>query len=366
MSFFGARPAAALEPKDIEVPNLPSDSTSQLAFSPTADLLAVASWSNEVRIYEVNPQGQAIGKAAYSHEAPALSVQWSKDGTKVISGGADKAARMMDLATGQTQQVAQHDEPIKCVKYFEANGQGMLGGDRIMGQGEALLNLPAEQEALTLPRSQSLKYWDLRTPNPVATVQLPERCYTLDVVYPLMVVGTAERQIQIFNLNQPTQAFKTLTSPLRWQTRVISCFPDATGYAVGTIEGRVAIQHIDDKAASSNFTFKCHRKDDPAPSKSSTVYAVNDISFHPYGTFSTAGSDGTINFWDKESKTRLKTFENKGGPIVSTSFNHTGRIFAYAVTQDWSGGHTKHKPDFVNQVMLHPCKDEEVKKRAKK
>lgn len=71
-----------------------------------------------------------------------------------------------------------------------------------------------------------------------------------------MVVGTAERQIQIFNLNQPTQAFKTITSPLRWQTRVISCFPDATGYAVGTIEGRVAIQHVDDKMASSNFTFK--------------------------------------------------------------------------------------------------------------
>lgn len=37
------------------------------------------------------------------------------------------------------------------------------------------------------------------------------------------------------------------------------------------------------------------------------MYAVNDISFHPYGTFSTAGSDGTINFWDKESKTRLKS-----------------------------------------------------------
>lgn len=52
---------------------------------------------------------------------------------------------------------------------------------------------------------------------------------------------------------------------------------------------------------------QCHRKDEPAPSKSSAVYAVNDIKFHPYGTFSTAGSDGTINFWDKESKTRLKS-----------------------------------------------------------
>jgi len=65
-------------------------------------------------------------------------------------------------------------------------------------------------------------------------------------------------------------------------------------------------RHIDEKAAASNFTFKCHRKDSPT-SKQSTVFAVNDISFHPYGTFSTSGADGTINFWDKESKTRLKS-----------------------------------------------------------
>lgn len=42
----------------------------------------------------------------------------------------------------------------------------------------------------------------------MSTVQLPERCYTLDVVYPLMVVGTAERHIQIFNLSNPTTPFK--------------------------------------------------------------------------------------------------------------------------------------------------------------
>lgn len=78
MSFFGARPAAVLDPKDIEVPNLPADSISAVAFSPTADILAVASWSNEVRLYEVNPQGQAVGKAAYSHEGPVLDVTWSK------------------------------------------------------------------------------------------------------------------------------------------------------------------------------------------------------------------------------------------------------------------------------------------------
>ncbi|KAL8286993.1 hypothetical protein RQP46_003999 [Phenoliferia psychrophenolica] len=336
MSFFNS--ASSLqkppEPKDIEVPNLPTDSTSSIAFSPTADFLAVASWSNEVRIYEVNSQGQAAGKAAYNHEGPALCVEWSKDGSKVISGGADKAARVahdpfavFDMTTGQMSQVAQHDEPIKSVKWIDAQGQGLLA---------------------TGSWDKTIKYWDLRSPTAIASVTLPERLYTMDVAYPLMVVGTAERHLQIFNLTQPTVPFKTLLSPLRWQTRVISCFPDATGYAVGTVEGRVAIQYVDEKAASTgNFTFKCHRKDTPG-TKTQAVYAVNAISFHPYGTFSTAA------------------FDDRGGPIASTSFNRSGTIFGYAVTQDWSSGHAGHTPGFVNKLMLHACKDEEVKKRAKK
>ena len=42
-----------------------------------------------------------------------------KDGNKVISGGADNAARMFDITNGQTTQVAQHDAPIKVVKWIE-------------------------------------------------------------------------------------------------------------------------------------------------------------------------------------------------------------------------------------------------------
>lgn len=53
---------------------------------------------------------------------PALSVQWSKDGTKVASGGADKAARIFDVSTGQATQVAVHDAPVKEVKWIDMPG----------------------------------------------------------------------------------------------------------------------------------------------------------------------------------------------------------------------------------------------------
>ena len=109
----------------------------------------------------------------------------------------------------------------------------------------------------------------------------------------------------------------------------------SSGFAVGSVEGRVAIQwvivsrvprrfsflsnrssHILDmlkirtlselytrrpnkkkteshlSSFRNNFSFKCHRRDSSPSSKDQAlVFAVNDINFHPvHGTFSTCGS----------------------------------------------------------------------------
>ena len=49
------------------------------------------------------------------------------------------------------------------------------------------------------------------------------------------------------------------------------------------------------KMPSKNFVFKCHRD-------GNNVHSVNSIDFHPYGSFCTAGSDGTFSWWDKEAR----------------------------------------------------------------
>ncbi len=66
---------------------------------------------------------------------------------------------------------------------------------------------------------RTLKFWDCRSPTPANTQQLPERVYAMDVLHPLLVVGTADRNITIYNLTQPQAPFKTIASPLKWQTR---------------------------------------------------------------------------------------------------------------------------------------------------
>ncbi|EAA31842.1 Poly(A)+ RNA export protein [Neurospora crassa] len=348
--LFGSAAASASNTlgdlkQDVELGQPPEDSISDLAFNPNPadqkDFLAVASWDKKTRIYEILSNGQGQGQAMIEHDAPVFSCDFFKDGTKVISAGADKAAKVLDLATGQSMQVAAHDMPIKCVRYFEANGTPM---------------------AVTGGWDKQIKYWDFRSANPAATVQAQERVYTMDVRDNLLVVGTADRYINVINLKDPGKFYKTMQSPLKWQTRVVSCFNDSQGFAIGSIEGRCAIQYVEDKDSASNFSFKCHR--DPAQGNTTAVHAVNDISFHPqHGTFSTAGSDGTFHFWDKDAKHRLKGYPNVGGSITSTTFNKTGSIFAYAISYDWSKGYQGNSPTYPTKVMLHPVQQDECKPR---
>ncbi|TVY50727.1 Nucleoporin [Lachnellula cervina] len=331
--------------KDVALNQPPSDSVSDLSFSPRSEHLAVASWDNKVRIYEITQNGGSEGKAVIDHEGPVLSCDWSNDGKQVVGAGADKAARLLDLGSGASvsQQVAAHDQPIRAVRFFDAPNSNA-------------------QMIVTGSWDKTIKYWDLRSSTAVATVQCQERIYTLDVQKNLLVVGTADRYINVVNLSEPTKFYKTLQSPLKWQTRVVSCFPDASGFAVGSIEGRCAIQYVEDKDASSNFSFKCHR--DPPSNNMTNVYSVNAISFHPvHGTFSTAGSDGTFHFWDGVAKHRLKGYPSVGGTISATAFNNTGGIFAYAVSYDWSKGYAANTPQYPNKIMMHPVTPEECKPR---
>jgi WD40 repeat protein len=85
MALFGSTPAQSSSSttgdtsKDIEIPQgqLPSDSISDLQFSPQNDFLAVGSWDKKVYIYEVNQQG-AQGKWLFECQGHVLGLGWSK------------------------------------------------------------------------------------------------------------------------------------------------------------------------------------------------------------------------------------------------------------------------------------------------
>lgn len=69
----------------------------------------------------------------------------------------------------------------------------------------------------------------------------------MDVKDKLLVIGTADRYINVITLDNPMVFYKTLQSPLKYQTRVVSCFMEGTGFAIGSIEGRCAFQWLNQK-----------------------------------------------------------------------------------------------------------------------
>jgi len=72
--------------KDVAINQPPTDSVSDLCFSPQSEHLAVASWDNKVRIYEITQNGGSEGKASFDHEGPVLSCHWSSVSSHLIAG----------------------------------------------------------------------------------------------------------------------------------------------------------------------------------------------------------------------------------------------------------------------------------------
>ena len=94
---------------------------------------------------------------------------------------------------------------------------------------------------------KTIKYWDLRQSTPVGSLTCEERVYSMDVKGKLLVIATADRHLQVVDLNNPTTFFRSIPSPLKHQTRVVSCFIDSSGFAVGGIEGRCGCQYVAEK-----------------------------------------------------------------------------------------------------------------------
>mmetsp|Transcript_9994 Transcript_9994/g.13382 ORF Transcript_9994/g.13382 Transcript_9994/m.13382 type:complete len:358 (-) Transcript_9994:783-1856(-) len=352
MSAFGTIASTTTQqnnmiaPGDHNVQSAGNDGISSLTWSPTSNYLVSTNWDGGVRCWECQESGRqirALPKAQVNHEnqAPVLSSCFSPDGSTVFTGGCDKAVRMWSLGAAAPpnnvpQQIGVHDAPVKNVAFLPSTNLVVSGG-----------------------WDKFLKFWDARQPNPVGTLELPERCYDLDVKGNLMVVACAGRHIVAYDVQGQPREHMRKESPLKFQSRCIAAFPDMTGFAVGSIEGRVGIHYIQKVQGKESFAFKCHRQD-------ANVFPVNSICFHNFGTFSTVGGDGVVNFWDKDNKQRLKGFTSINKSISCANFNARGDMFAYASSYDWSKGSGSYAPGTSNEILVHYVAEDEIKPKAKR
>ncbi|CAF0708524.1 unnamed protein product [Brachionus calyciflorus] len=296
---------------EFQLQDPPTDGISSVKFNQkSSQFLLVSSWDQSVRLYDIDTNRL---KHTFSHKQPVLDCCLT-DSSLSFSGGLDSKLIMYDYNAEKETLIGTHQDAIRCVHFCHSANLIITGSwDRF------------------------IKLWDTRSPNCIGSYEQPDKVYTLDTCDQKLVVGTANRKIRIWNMNNMGMP-EARESSLKYQTRAIKCFPNRQGYVLSSIEGRVAVEYFDmnPEEQRKKYAFKCHRvKEDDRE----LVYPVNAISFHnSHNTFATGGADGMVNIWDPFNKKRLCQFHSYPTGITSLCFDATGTTLAIASSFNYEIG----------------------------
>ncbi|OMO63356.1 hypothetical protein COLO4_32527 [Corchorus olitorius] len=301
-----------------ELSSPPTDGISNLRFSNHSDHLLVSSWDKTVRLYDASANSL---RGEFMHGGPVLDCCFHDDSSG-FSASADNTVRRIVFNHGKEDILGRHDAPVRCVEYSYAAGQVITGS-----------------------WDKTLKCWDPRGASGqertlVGTYPQPERVYSLSLVGNRLVVATAGRHVNVYDLRNMSQPEQRRESSLKYQTRCVRCYPNGT-----------------EASQAKKYAFKCHRKSEAGRD---IVYPVNAIAFHPvYGTFATGGCDGFVNVWDGNNKKRLYQYSKYPTSIAALSFSRDGRLLAVASSYTFEEGEKPHEPDAifvrsVNEIEVKP------------
>ncbi|PIN19758.1 Mitotic spindle checkpoint protein BUB3, WD repeat superfamily [Handroanthus impetiginosus] len=253
-----------------ELSSPPMDGISNLRFSNHSDNLLVTLWDKSVRLYDASANAL---RGEFMHGVAVLDCCFHDDSSG-FSASADHTVRRLVFNYKREDIVGRHDAPVRCVEYSYATGAS--------GQERYLIGIYTQ----------------------------PEHVYSLSLVGDHLVVATAGRHANVYDLRSMSQPEQRRESSLKYQTRCVRCYPNGTGYALSSVEGRVAMDFFDlsEAGQSKKYAFKCHRRSEAGKD---IVYPVNAIALHPiYGTFATGGCDGYVNMWDGNNKKRLYQYKS--------------------------------------------------------
>ncbi|KAG0606933.1 hypothetical protein M758_9G180500 [Ceratodon purpureus] len=191
-----------------------------------------------------------------------------------------------DFNTGSETTLGSHDGPICSLEYSPATGQVISGS-----------------------WDKTLRCWDARSSSLAGTYAQPGGVSCMSLLEHRLVVATEGRHVLVYDVRKMSEAEQSTETHVRFQTRSVCCSPDGTGFAMGSIDGRVIIDWFDpSEAQAKKYVFKCHRKGEGGPK---IFYPVNALAFHPlYGTLATGGGDRHVNVWDVHSRKRLYQVRN--------------------------------------------------------
>ncbi|KAG2193985.1 hypothetical protein INT47_000773 [Mucor saturninus] len=313
----------------------PTDGISQVCFSPyDNNLLLVSSWDKSLRLYNADTK-QLLEK--FETEAAILSCCFGDD-DMVYFGGLHCRLQSINLKTKQRSTIGPHAQPISCVCYS-----------------------PLTKRVYTGSWDKTLCAWNPMAGKLDTKTELGQKVFSMDINEYKLAIALGDRKTLIYDIRDLSKPWQERDTSLRYLLKCIRLMPNGEGYALSSIEGRVAIEYFDmsKEVQSKKYAFKSHRS---VIQDTEVVYPVNSLAFHPRrGTFATGGSDCVINIWDGVHRKRIRNIVGYPEEIASLAFSKNGDMLAIACSYTFDEGERDHAPD---TVFIKRIQDSDVAPRV--
>ena len=292
----------------IEFPDVTKDFISDLKYISEIDTVLVSSWDGVLSVYKITLR-DGFYKVTLDKKIdtgfPILSCCYGKNG--VYLGGVHGELYFLDLET-QNLTIIKNNRAksgiIRIISYYD---------DYIAGSWDGYLQIIDPHL------------------NEIKLCKTVENCkiLTIDCTNEHLVVCMTGNKIKLFKapITKMNEGI-LVDSVLKYKTRDIKLIPDGSGYVIGSIDGRVAVEYFDNP--SDQFAFRCHRM---KLSDVQIVFPVNTLLFRPNtDILFTGGADGCVSCWSLKDRRKLKQYNKLDDNSVVKMAG--GKSFLVVATSD--------------------------------
>lgn len=324
----------------VTVDPAPEDAVSCVCFSSDSSSLLVSTWAGTLSVFA--PQTGALRAEAKRHSSALLDANWRPEVPTVLAASLDGSllhATFTEASVTNWDVVGRHEAAIRAFVPSVGTSAAIVTGGW----------------------DKTIRLWDLRCDaksNMLTNMQANGKIFGAASCGPECAIFiTSQRRVCVLDIRNTSSFLHDREPPtLAHQLRGISVTPDGSQYVVGSTEGRVAVEWLDNSGKDS-FSFRCHRLDGLA-------FPVNCVAHNKrYGSFATGGGDGHVAVWDGEARKRIAQFSRYPTSVASIDFDPQSELLAVAVSYAFEEGEKDHPPD---EVLIRKVDDSHIATKRSK
>ena len=299
----------------------------KIAFSPKGDILASASEDGSVKLWRVSKSPSLL--RTLSNRTPIKAVTFSRDGTTILTAGAEKTIKLWNKDGTFLKTIAQHKDIIWDVAISpDGNTIASASGDSTLKlwnkNGQLIKTLEGHQAPVASvafsPDGKTIASasWD-------NTVKVWNKQGTLLTTFQ----GHSDRVWKVaFSPDSQILASASLDKTIRFWKRESALLTILQGHSAPVIDVAISPNGQEIASASDDGTLKLWTQDKTLPITIDSKAAVLGVAFSPDSqTLASVGVDARVTLWNKIG-TKLNTFVGCTAGLWGVAFSPDGTTIA--------------------------------------